>query len=328
MRELYEQYPDSRQGLEEGGFDVAGLLARLEKNRLDFSAEGLDAIDSADLRRDLAVALAFLPPVAVVERFGEHALLWAWVSCPYLSGKNSMLKALVGRSKDPDLLEKARRTRWVTFHDARAGNVLRAYNMFRQLDQQTVNLQDVLQISAKTVWSSGRLQDYGVEGVMPEGKNEIGYVEKFERVYSGSRDKYFGIFLDAPFGFVLKYRGEPNAVVGFNFANQDSLMICQLQGVHPRKLYGGMPVKAGGSRGLAALDWEKALVEYVARWAVQEGFSELGIQSGANNKWAKPDAHEEVHLPLERALARYDGTARRLEFTQRENGDWYKKIKN
>jgi len=301
-----------------------GLLARLEKP--DFSIEGLDAVDST-VRGDLAVALASLPPDAIVERFGEHALLWAWVSCPYIDGKNAMLKALVERGKDPDLLEKARRTRWVTFGDTRAGNVLRAYNMFRQLDQQTVNLQDVLQISAKTVWSSGRFQDYGVEGVMPEGKNETGYVEKFEGIYPGPQDKYFGIFLDAPFGFVLTYRREPNAVVAFNFANPDSLMINQLQGVHPHKLYCSMPIKAGGSRGLAALDWEKALVEYVARWAVQEGFSELGIQSGANNKWTKPD-HGEVHLPLECALARYDGTARRLGFTKRENGDWYKKIKN
>jgi hypothetical protein len=134
------------------------------------------------------------------------------------------------------------------------------------------------------------------------------------------------VYLDTVFGFGLMYRGEPNAIVGFYFAKPETLLIRQLQGIQARILDNGKVVGRRSSRGLAPLDWERFLVSYVEEWALQNGFPEIAILSGKKNSWIIPDDKGEVHLPLEKAIQRYDGTARRLGYVQRRDNNWYKKL--
>ncbi|MBI2138651.1 hypothetical protein HYU13_03620 [Candidatus Woesearchaeota archaeon] len=137
------------------------------------------------------------------------------------------------------------------------------------------------------------------------------------------RDQFY---LDAPVGLMVSYRGIPNALNGFFTSDPDTLMITQLQGLMPRKIIGGKLQGKHHSRGFYKIDMIAALVEMNMGIAMEAGFSRIGIRSGENNRWTKPDENGKIHLKLEDALKRYDGTAEKLGFLRGHDRNWYKDL--
>ena len=134
------------------------------------------------------------------------------------------------------------------------------------------------------------------------------------------------VWIDTPVGFVLTYKGEPNAIVGFAPQAQDELMIHQLQGSRPvRRSRKTNKPKQYPSRGIMSFDWRKVMVQISGRVAIAAGFKELSIQQGARNIWCAPRFEEtEPHLTHEQAYKAYDAQADRLGFSRGPRGDWHK----
>lgn len=114
-------------------------------------------------------------------------------------------------------------------------------------------------------------------------------------------------FFDTPFNFCLTYEGKLIASVGFN-PEKGRIFIEQIQGIK------------GKHKELSPFKWERALVNYVVKWAQEHGIQEVSVVSAENNKWAKKHGH----LNLEQGKMLYDVTAKRSGFKKGEDGNYHK----
>ncbi len=173
--------------------------------------------------------------------------------------------------------------------------------------------------------SERRRKDYSLVRLKPKDGEPDGYERKWGCHRMGD-PIFYGVYLDTPFGFGLLYRGEPNAIVGFDVPDPDVLMVCQLQGTRAKLVDRHRIIGYKHARGLALIDWQKLLVSYAEGFARGHGIKELGIQSGRKNYWTKESYDGEIHISPERALVVYDGAAARLGFGQKADGNWYRVI--
>lgn len=157
----------------------------------------------------------------------------------------------------------------------------------------------------------------------------------FEGWRAGSFDEVapgvdYRVWLDTPTGFMLTYKGLPQAVAGVAISGYSSeVMIHQLQGVRGYRtgLNDNPKIERISSGGLTALDWRNVLVRAVEHIAQAMDISTIGIREGDKNEWTSPRFGEPTaHLTAAAAYAAYDRQAKRLGFSQGIDGDWHRQL--
>ncbi len=140
---------------------------------------------------------------------------------------------------------------------------------------------------------------------------------------AGNDPEKLELYMDAPVGFAILYKGIENALASMWPEGPDTLLIHQLQGVRKKRFHGLMPAGRHHSHGLALFDFRKAMVELAGDVAREAGFRRLGIRGAKNNIWTNTDDDGRPHITMERAAEIYDGTAKRLGFSYERSGNWY-----
>ena len=128
------------------------------------------------------------------------------------------------------------------------------------------------------------------------------------------------VYMDAPLGFCLSYRGQPNALVAFWPESASFALVHQIQGINTR-LRDGKRVR-DYSRGLIDLDWRPMMLEF-ASWAAQQAGMKIAVLGAKNNSWTRPDPGGRFHIDYLRAVELYDKLAERTGMQKAENGNYY-----
>ncbi len=301
-----------------------------------FTLRDLDDYDEQNREEgfSLCIVLSHLPSKAVYSEFGSDALLWSWIRNSYRESQDAIAEGLTQiLGVDVKRLEKARLTAWQLLFSRRSELVKSIYDFSDALiggAADSIELPTLLQGHAKNgiELSDKRINDYSLEPLTTESTYSTGDEVKWGAGNNSEGNKRYIVYLDSPVGIALSYKGEPNAVLGLFPCDTDTLFITQLQGVQPYIADSkGNNVGSVHSRGLAPLNWEYTLIDIAAYLCRQLGYSRIGIQGGRNNKWTQPYGRkQEIHLPLEKALERYDKTAKRLGFCQAKDRNWYKSL--
>jgi len=144
------------------------------------------------------------------------------------------------------------------------------------------------------------------------------------------------MYLDAPQGVALTYKGYPQAIMGFiKPPDEESLKIVQLQGVlysyrqcykhrnHTRTDYLEIPART--PKGVNSIDYKKLFVKVAEDLARFYGLQKVEIQSAWNNRYTK---RLSIGLPFDRAKQIYDATALAMGYSedQKISSDFYKPL--
>lgn len=312
-----------RERLKEVGiWNIEGVLDEIERDPpKDLSLKSLYSY-TANSSRHLVTLLSVLPPQKVRSYFGDEALAWSLLSqASPRDDLNEAIELLTGKNA---VLEKTLFFRWCRFADKNIGDVIRMYDLLHRAKYEDKGI-DVSQLIDKCgKIPPERISAYGIEPMSTEGHVNNGRAQNWFGRKENSLE--YNIRIDMPLAFGLMYKGKPSAVIAFNIENPETVMIYQLQGVRPRIINGNIMSGKKSTHGLSPLDWEKLMVDIVAKWAKDADFSELAVCSGRFNPWAGPDGGKETHLGFEQAWKRYDGTAQRLGFKKKDDGNWYKPL--
>ncbi|GEM_PF-4679048 len=266
-------------------------------------------------------------PVSVRTSFHGHIQDFdyrAWLknikncSKNYCTFLKELLKDSNPRSDEIDRMISAC-NRWLDpSHPLRSFTVLKNLFIADQLyalgDQLTdcSKLQDLLRCSfySDRRFSEEAINDYSLKYYQPMGTRDFGDAtrahDRLEEIISpDQRDPVEvtlrGPFLDSPFGLVLCWKGEPQAVVSFLATDPRTITIVQLQGIVGRRWKAhrdksgklvknqvfdedGRPVQRG-SRGLIGLNWDLLLIRCAENIAHSLGIPSTQILPGKDNPW-------------------------------------------
>ena len=319
---------------------LVSFLARIEDNPpCELSPDILDSRDVSE-NFDLELVLSGVDPKFILDEFGQKMLVWVTLNSPYTTISRRFDRA-ISELTDIDIqtLERSSLYAWQFLGTAKTSEVMNLYHLTCALDNgilEEVNLPKLLKRCAKegVTLSDKRIKNYSLESIVPsEDTDTRGY----ERTWGKKihRNKVYSIYLDAPIGITLMYKGEPSAIVTFGTKDSHVLMIYQMQGVRVLVIdYDKKVVVNEHTRGLAVLDMRRFLVELTKELMnltnSQSGttFEQLAIRSGHNNRWTEEYNDGKIHLPLDEALRIYDGTATDLGFSLGKDRNWYKPLAN
>lgn len=322
--------------------DLDSFGVELELNILS-SLDGIGERSLVDFMDDLrlndryqwnksAAILAKLPSDVILENYGEEALIWAAISgLPYDETRHNSKLEDIGYNLS--FLEKSKDWCGRSREPNRTAAALSQYNLGLGLMNGELLNSDILPFQLQQAAREGieidknRAGHYRLEPIISsEPKHYDGYVR-------GSWDKdpdiYCPIWLDAPFGIALTYKGLPQTIVSFAVSSNKELLIRQLQGATAHKVRrddeGRRVVgERKSARGLPVLDWQRLMVNVTAQVAAGMGLETVGIQEAKKNYWTRRYRdEEEPRLPIEKAIQMYDQTAERLGFQRHEDGDWH-----
>src|SRR5882672_5704006 len=241
----------------------------------------LDYLDdiSTDQQRSMAHSvMRDIEPHLVAKHYGPEALVWTAVqevSEPVFDRQTVILKK---HGYDNDLIRRACRwSRHYVYQLPNGAHTVRHYDVMQHVVSgalDAIDLPRVLQDSATQTLSSSRLSEYGLLAVRSEPSFEYVDGPAMWGIDPGNT-----VWVDTPVGFLLTYKGEPNAVVGLATHGDSEVMIHQLQGSKPKRRnpetnkYDAHP-----SRGLAPVDWRRAMVTVVGELVANVGIETISIQ--------------------------------------------------
>ncbi len=233
------------------------------------------------------------------------------------------------RGMDPGLFRKAEygaSARTSRFDDSYGSLVAMHYSLLSNTSNDSpARIRPFISANALEGFDHSRLGSYSVRWMMVKDNKPSGYPEEVMNLAGSDRER-LELYMDAQLGFVITYKGVENALCSLWPEKADTLMIHQLQGVRKKKFRGPLYVGRLHSRGLADVDFRKAMVEFVSSLAKEAGFSSVGILGARNNTWINTDDDGRPHITMERASEIYDGTAQRLGFSFSRNGNWYRAL--
>ena len=344
LHATYPYNPDENSWRGTISFESAAAMAgdlHLQEDPVTY----LDDLKVQDSEKASAIrdSLLYLPPKVLIDEIGVDVAAWTSVSTVVM-GMNEKLNDELERTAGYNLddLEAARSWEWRQYFRSLGRPILTHYNLMQRMRGDlldNIDLPEILHESVKdgVELSNARINDYALIPLE---------TESYSTYYSGGRVKdwsgdatettAYHLWLDAPSGFALTYKGLPNAMGGIAMYGTDELMMHQLQGVQGKKVdpskspydhsrYTGI-VKA---RGLAPFDWQKIMTSVTEQLADTLDLDYAGLQSGKNNVWTEKRMPNdtEPHLPIETAEKIYDGAAMRLGYTRRDDdvrGNWHK----
>lgn len=336
--ELCQQTPDIYPTRKE--LDALHTLDNIGEEQSFADFMGTLLVDDDDKWRAVYRIFSELSPQTVYDRYGEESLVWSAVNVCYEPVFDNYYTKLEELGYNRRILEDSRiwQLHQSGIKDVASG-ALDQYNLgSRVMSGEALAGYDLmarLQLTARegVEVSQNRAESYGLEPVMLAEKPAID-------CYGGAvigtwQEKHpnanYRIWLDAPVGVALTYKGAPQAVVAFSVSN-GGLMIHQLQGVKSIVKVTGpegeVIKKEKSARGLAILDWQKLMVDVAAHIAVGTGLETISIQEGKNNPWTRalPNESKQPHLSIKQAERLYDKVAKRLGLEKGQDGDWHSDI--
>lgn len=251
-----------------------------------------------------------LPAADVKKGFGKDALIWSWINSDGRQEK-SRLDEMEKAGIDASMMQKAR----VSAAELAGGASYLAIAPLYELLTRLVDIVPRLDIgkllsgSGKTELSEKRIADYSLGVLISNSGNSSGNDKNWALASTHP------IYMDAPVGISLFYKGKPNAACCFAPISDGTLLIYQLQGVRPKH--------GGGSRGLVVLDWQKLLVDACLEIAKKFGLGKVGIQPAKYNTWLGSEYLDgSLRISLVDLVKRYDAVALRLGFSRGNDGNW------
>ena len=286
----------------------------------------------------LSSVLANLPPAVVIENFGLDLLLWTCVKYRWDDNNLTKIKQhLNDLGKDADGLLASKRFFWQLNRTMDYFQVKRLYDARHTLDQGTTGIADLSKYLQKhrntpEPLSERRLAGYDLKPILlPNNSKMIGWQENWsqKRFSSEQGEKVFGIYMDAPAGLLLLYKGQPQAIVCCYPDPTGRLFINQLQGLQGRVLEDGKyktnpdgSLFSIGSRGLAVLNYKQLMLHFAASFGRHLGYQEIVLQGGANNIWTRRLYGRDPHLTAEQATTLYDQLAEQLNLVKDNQGNY------
>lgn len=337
-REVYED-PELRNSLQGSlSYPLEDLLDACDTiGRQPDIAGPLDDLYKEDSERwyDIRRVLSGLSPETLHRAYGTEILAWLTINSTIGDLQKKYLASLQTLAGwDAELLDKVRSWDWQYRSDRLySKSTLLHYQIGSTILHGGLEAIDVpaeLRAAARPdiKISDKRANDYTLRSVTTAASIQ-GYV-KGAATEVAPRTLY-PVYLDAPVGFVLEYKGRPQTAVAVALSQHSTLMIHQLQGLKG-KVYtpkGSFKeenvIRRLSARGLMPLDWQKFMVNVAAQIAVKTGLAKVGIQAGKKNYWVRPQPGEtHPHLTIQQAEAAYDKPAKRLGFKKGVTGDWYR----
>lgn len=280
-------------------------------------------------------------PYNILEQYGHEMLAWAAANATFKRYGDAMKAVLENEvGYNLELLEKNRIYIWQHGVSFAGKHLLRNYRLNCDLMQgalEAIDLPAILTASARegVELSEKRLSDYSLSPVTTRNDYERGMTQNAHEDFEPNIK--YPTYLDSPYGFLLNYKGRPNAIAALGITKDDELMLHQIQGAqgyeydpNKRPREEGYKKRILNSRGLTPLDWQKVIVDVTAEIALKNDIEKIGIQAGKNNFWARHIEPNETqpHLSAEAATKAYDSPARRLGFEQDTGyyGNWHKAL--
>jgi hypothetical protein len=274
--------------------------------------------------------------------FRKEVLVWYWLNAPYDEQRKVLLFLVEQLGYDQDALQKSRKIVKENHGDVTdVFTILTGYRLIKDIASLVSQVigEDTLHLCPRDgiVLSEDRIKRYSIIPTDTVYDVTVGWAKAWRRVPAKKPREHYSIPMDAPAGFALLYRGEPNAVYSFYVSDSNTLTLCGIQGIkielsdeNGRFRKGDCERTYGrGARGLFPIDWQKFGVEYASKIARSLGLTRIGIRSGHNNFLTQRRYKDtkRTHLPLERAVVLYDNVAERLGFEQDSlTKNWYKDI--
>ena len=342
-REIYQD-PEIRQDYNYSWANSSELDSLLEAldpivQQPDF-VQVMDDLSDTDLDTWFRYKRVFvnLPPAIIFNNYGEEVLAWAAANAT-TTDRSDLLKDALEKfaGYDKVLFEKARLWCWQSNVSSKGKDVLSQYALLDTLLRgnalEYLNLTNELRDAALegVGISDHRAADYQVKPVTTDDDNPTGYIADARKELAPNI--HYQIWLDAPVGVVLGYKGLPQAIVGLGINKGKELMIYQLQGLkgilgdpNLRDNEDGHELKRISSRGLMPLDWRKLMINLTTHLAENMGIGSVGIQAGNRNYWAKRIllGEKTPHFPADAARKAYDLPAQRLGFTKGSDDNWHR----
>lgn len=346
-REIYERDPSLVENYRREHLDSSRLdeyLAHIEPlANQDDPVAYIDHLHEQDreLWFSIGSVIVNMGPDTILEQYGHEMLAWAAINATFKKDGDAMKVVLENEAGyDLDLLEKNRLYIWQNGVSSAGKHLLKNYRLNRSLmlgSLETIDLCAILAGSARqdVELSENRINDYSLSATTTQKDYERGYTQNAHEDFEPNIK--YPTYLDSPYGFILNYKGRPNAIAALGITKDDELMIYQIQGVrgyeydpNKRRREEGFIKRILNSRGLTPLDWHKVIVEATTEIALQNGLEKIGIQAGKNNYWARHVEPNETqpHLSAEAATKAYDTPARRLGFERDTGyyGNWHKAV--
>jgi hypothetical protein len=323
------------------------MLAGLDQLDGESSLLDLDKDQDSDaLTYHAAYLLAHLPPEIVFEHYGEEGLFFVACNAPHREAETQFKGALAEMAGyNPDFIQKAKLWAWQKHSTSQSREVLAQYAVMEHVAGDALNQVDLPAILRGSVLpgvtvGDKRLGDYALLPLCSEESfsEPAGWDSTWSHDIMPADDApdstpitRYSMWLDAPTGFALAYKGRPQAMVTVACLEQNKLIICQLQGVRaklvdPHNKYSDDGVVGSvHARGLAPFDWQKSMVGVAVELAAGMGLEELVIQGGENNVWRhkRLKGETEPHITAETAARAYDLPAKRLGFVRQDDGNWH-----
>lgn len=299
----------------------------------------LDDIREEDYHRAIAInrTLLFLPPEKVIENFGDDVALWL-SSSSVLQGDNKAINQALQDMRGYNMADFEIAKGWVWRHGHKRASTKREIALYSLMQAvkgdalQSVDLDRALIESARpeVTLSQKRLADYALVAIASDDYNSYydgGRVWTWAQ--TDGKEVCYPVWIDAPTGFALTYRGIPNAIGALSTPSPHDVMIHQIQGVAGKKIDHAKPLYSKeflgdsvSARGLAPLDWQSVIIKVSEQIATQQGAQRIAVQSATHNVWTKLRGNDkQPHITVEQAQRNYDQPAQRLGYVQDETGD-------
>ena len=275
-------------------------------------------------KKRLATILSCFPPEFIDREFGRELLVWVHIISnpwPEFIGYIHTMRQMENLARVMIAIGSKN-----TSEDYQGvKSIIRAHEMLISLEAvlSCFDLGQVLRTSGsvrESKFSKYSLDLLTTDNVLSEGYDRKYRIRTTDAKAAMETPKPH-IWLDVPLGITVLYRGMPQAVACFLPKDDgQTLLIHQLQRVRP---YIVVPPEyttrhAGGCRGLFNLDAEGLMIKITEALARAFNFAKIGILSGRNNSWI----NKKSHIPEQKAVETYDGTADRLGFHQERDTRW------
>lgn len=312
----------------EASLATIGPLGAMTTRSEIFSA--LDRITDHGSMRAATRLLGCLPANTLLYDYGEDIMAWTLGNDFVRPRRDRLAEGLEPEGYEPDLLRQARLLSRAehTFLRADARNLLAHNAVMETVLQGSLDRIDVSEIVRQSWVSEApmKAKQVGSYALIPL-RSEVklhtfgGYVHEWQgqEMIEESNVQY-DMWLDAPAGFGLTYKGVPQAIAAVSAYGTNELFVRQLQGVRgERSIPATGTKKLTYARGLGGLDWRKAMLSVADKVAGQAGMRYLSLIEGQN----VPSST--CSLTEEQAIAAYDVPAHGLGFI-RADGRWRRPV--
>jgi hypothetical protein len=274
-----------------------------------------EALDSSSLdaytapAKPLSDLLSGISVEALFKEFGEAPLLWTWLNKTDHLSDAYLCDIQQSTGRNPHILRRAKSALLDMDTKSRKIETLLGQYAFCQKMEAFDTVAAVTRLEGYLRGKKPNKEEYSLDVLCAENDTSTGFCRKWAHAP-------YNIYLDSPYALALCRNKEPMVLTGLFHEAPKILGIRQLQGVRQRT---ASHSKVKTTNHPARVRWEEYFLHVFSIWAKEQGYTTLRIQSASNNDWIKYDPKK-----LAAGIRRYDETARKNGFSQKEDQNWYK----